>query len=611
MFLINSFKPEKFFLTLALLSGIIACFLIPIGAGFDEDTHVARIWEMSGFTMLPNQMYVTGPHLPSIFYELSYRQKFIIEPVGLDFWQQNLAKHIDWNVMINHRTRSIYNPLLYVPQAFIMGLLGRFLDAPVLLIYYLCRLAYLACYIIPTYFAIRLIPLGKWLLTLLALSPMAIFQASTITPDSVSNSISFLFIATILWLAYRTKPFKIKHFVIFFMMITLLFSSKINSVVLIFLCALIPRSYFGSKRNYLLTLFGITILFLLLVVGWNSIAITQESVIAQGPDTSPIKQFYYILANPLQFLNTVIDSFRSKIVDYYKEWIGVFGYGYWGMPKVVYILFTLLLGLVVISDSSNLGQNTPNKTKFVLFLTTIIGYLFSVAIIYLTINPVGSATLGYVQGRYFIPILTPILLMLVPKKSIVPENFFKPLFIIGTIILCCIFLAATYLSYHVNCGMSYYTSGHCYQPVYKNWSPNDRFSVPVVKGVSFKQTLLAKCPNMETIRVWTNKPQATESGETNFRMIQTASGRIVLDQTVANQSIPTQDWFSLSIPTIPDSQGEQFELYISSPDGKKDNSIFLGTSTRDEYADGELYIENNLQDVDLLFQYGCNVDETE
>ena len=50
------FQPENAFLTFGLIIGILLVFLTPLGAGFDEDTHIARIWEMSQFEFIPNRL---------------------------------------------------------------------------------------------------------------------------------------------------------------------------------------------------------------------------------------------------------------------------------------------------------------------------------------------------------------------------------------------------------------------------------------------------------------------------------------------------------------------------------------------------------------------------
>ena len=197
---ISSLKPEVLFAILIIVFGMMSVFLVPVGGGFDEDTHLARIWEMSSGTLLPNQkLGING--FPSIFNELSYRQDFIIESVGSEYLEKYLEAKIDWGVMISHETRSIYFPTLYLVQAFIMGLLGGLFDTPVLIIYFSLRISYLLVYAFLTFLAIKTIPFGKWLLTLLVLSPMAITQASIISPDAITHGMSFLFLAWVLKLS--------------------------------------------------------------------------------------------------------------------------------------------------------------------------------------------------------------------------------------------------------------------------------------------------------------------------------------------------------------------------------------------------------------------------
>ena len=75
-------KPELFFSILILVVGIFLVFVTPIGAGFDEDTHLGRIWEMSKGVIIPNQYLSQGPYYPYAFYQLFYRQDVNLSPLS-------------------------------------------------------------------------------------------------------------------------------------------------------------------------------------------------------------------------------------------------------------------------------------------------------------------------------------------------------------------------------------------------------------------------------------------------------------------------------------------------------------------------------------------------
>jgi hypothetical protein len=65
----NWFFQPQIFLIFSLIIGIMLVFLTPIGAGFDEDTHIARIWEISRLKFIPNSLLGQGPEFPQVFYK--------------------------------------------------------------------------------------------------------------------------------------------------------------------------------------------------------------------------------------------------------------------------------------------------------------------------------------------------------------------------------------------------------------------------------------------------------------------------------------------------------------------------------------------------------------
>jgi len=63
---------------------------------------------------------------------------------------------------------ALYSPLCYAPQALAI-FIGRTIGLNPLIIFYLARIAALACWIAALYVCIRIIPAYKWLLAMLAL----------------------------------------------------------------------------------------------------------------------------------------------------------------------------------------------------------------------------------------------------------------------------------------------------------------------------------------------------------------------------------------------------------------------------------------------------------
>jgi uncharacterized membrane protein len=87
--------------------------------------------------------------------------------------------------------------LPYVPSAPAL-LAGRLFNEPALVLLYTARLANLAGYIALTWAALRLIPAGRIILLTVALMPMVIHQAASLSWDSIAFGIGFLYCAMVI-----------------------------------------------------------------------------------------------------------------------------------------------------------------------------------------------------------------------------------------------------------------------------------------------------------------------------------------------------------------------------------------------------------------------------
>jgi uncharacterized membrane protein len=260
---------------------------------------------LSSFSFIPGALSPQELRYPTVFRDFAYRQQGSIGVIEPEFWQSYARITLFERGVVRREidTKSIYSPVLLLPQAVALGAFGRVVDLPVLPAFYLSRLAGLLSYLILTWVAIRLMPFGKWLLLVLAVSPTALFQAATITPDAISNGIGFLFIAGCLR-ASKAQAIGRREVGGLVFLIFLLFLAKLNLISLILLLLLlIPPSQFAEKRLYIFLLAIIVVFFLVEVVGWNRIASTNlDSLLLE--EANPKEQFLYILGYPLTFLLT-------------------------------------------------------------------------------------------------------------------------------------------------------------------------------------------------------------------------------------------------------------------------------------------------------------------
>ena len=602
------FQPENAFLTFGLIIGILLVFLTPLGAGFDEDTHIARIWEMSQFEFIPNRLLGQGPYFPQVFYKISYRQETIIHPTGIDFYKDNINLKIDWDNMINHKTRSLYSPLAYLPQAFIMGLFGRLLDAPVMLIYFLLRLSYLFSYILMVYVAIRIIPFGKNILALLAFAPMAIIQASIVSPDAISNGVSFLFIAWVFYLCGQKEgSISKRHIYITWLMVVFLASVKINSMPLILLLVFIPKRFFHDRKEF--TYFWVVNIIITIIFcgGWNFITLMNPGNAGNDQDIFSFERLFEFGTNGSIILHSFWEDMKIHFLQYYREWIGVFGYGYWELPYSIYILYPALLLVALLHDSTN-GAFRKWQRIFMILLCTV-GVWFVIFIFQILVTANGDFSLSGLQGRYFIPLMPLLIFALMSSKPVLKaQDRYKAINLVGSLAVLGVgLIIPAILVYHVTCGSSYYQNGLCYLPKYKNWAPESNLSDPLMDEQVYEETFLFECSPVKEIRVWIDPNGHDIDGELCARLTGVDFNENILLEELELSEPGKAGWLTLSLSDFYPDLNTPYRFSVQRTGTLED--IRLGLSFRDDNKDGVLIIDEEPTDYDLLFEYGCSVEK--
>ncbi len=583
-----------YLLAVLLVFGVAVCLLLPISAGYDEETHLMRVWQMSGGALLPNEEKTP---FPAVYWELSYRRQFIVRAVEADIWKKYGSLPMDAYDYVygTVETRSVYSPPLLAPQALVMRFLGRSERLPALPVYYAIRLIGLLSYALLAWLAMRFIPFGKWILAILAASPVAILQASTISADAISNGIAFLFIGGALAIASQ-KEICWKEWGWLSLLFFILFFGKINIVSLAALPFLIiPPSRFKMRYGYILLLAAALVLFIIEVVGWNALAYSQLHTAPEG--TNPAGQAMFILNNIPEFLSLLVQTIRGRGFSYLLDWIAIYGFAYWPVPAWTFYLFAaaLIVALFINTDS------IPTRTRLGLFLVFIATYIGTYILMYITFNPVGFKSIEGVQGRYFTTVMPLLFVGLAGSPFLKRIRIPGALPIILSVVSLLFYTTGMYLSYHVVCGSQYYQAGLCYQPNYKNWAPDERYSSPVSTQLTLKQEIVLECNGASEVRIWMNASKADSAGTTEFILQDVDQGREIIRKSVNNSDLPAGSWYAIPLDADWESLGKFYLLTISS----KDKGPQIAYSLRAEYPAGKLFENDQPMPHDMIFQTGC------
>lgn len=597
---------EKFLLVSLSFFGLLALWWLPLGAGYDEETHFIRVWQMANLDFLPNKTDEAQIPFPAVYWNLSYRRQVIVRSVDADFWEKYGHLAIDSSDYIyGATTRSVYHPFLLLPQAIVVRYTGLAFKLPALPVFYLARLAGLLSYLFFVLISVRRVPYGKWVLAVLAMSPMALLQAVTIGTDAVSNGIAFFFIANTLAISQKEEIGRREWWEILLLCI-LLFFAKVNLVFLVLLpLTLISPKRFRWRYGYFFLLISILAFFFFEVVGWSVLAYPRLDTIPNG--TNPLEQIKLIVSRPFFSLKVIGVDFVQNFGVRLKNWVALYGYDYWPVPKSTYVFFAIsLLGSLFLNDTA---KEKPNqRQRFILLLIFFVGYIGTIVLMYLSFTPVGERTVNGVQGRYFIVVMPLFFLALSGVFDLNPNmsRWIKRSVVIFGILSLASYTAGLWLSYHVPCGSQYYQRDICYQPNYKNFSPESNYSPPLTNQLTLTQEISPECDGMTTLRVWVFSPQEKSVASYNFSL-QDSRGDILFDQMVQSNQLPTSGWYSFSFSPDWDS-AETTYIFTIHPESDADaGQLRVAYSLRPEYALGKLYENQKAIEQDIIFQYGCLV----
>ena len=416
---LRNIKPEKAFLIIALIFGVAFLVSTPPFQVFDEPEHFYKaIYLGEGHVLPVKEGYGAGIYVPQSAFEsirtfqnLPSRSE---NKVDLNDIKSLLKVHFNdkYKVFMDMSGKSIitYSPAPYLASAVFIDA-AKLLNPSPLILMYMGRLANLLVWILLVYMAIKIIPVHKWVLMLLALMPMTIFQGASLSADSFTIGVSFLLIAFILKLRFDEDLIVKRDIYILFLLSLMLALSKPIYILLMALIFIIPASRFENRKKMFLTFTLLLGLVLTVILIWN--LLTSGFFVSFQSQVSVRGQTAFILAEPLSALSAILNSLALNWKDYLLMFVGNLGWGDTPLPFSLVCIYIFMLILTAILDKSEVKIKFKDKLAFLLIFLSLFISIFVLE--YLTWTPVGKTVVDGVHGRYFIP-FAPLLLLLVYNK---------------------------------------------------------------------------------------------------------------------------------------------------------------------------------------------------
>lgn len=331
-----------------------------------------------------------------------------------------------------------YYPMLYAPAA--AGLAaGRALDQPIGISITWARIAMWAFGMLILFIALRIAQAGIHTLCATIVLPMTLQQAASINLDAITIPAAFLIIAMISQGWYCGAAMRETGG-------TPRSARAAAWAILILLCLAKPvfLTLFApigwqilEKRRYVLALPVLATI--AVVIAWQA-HVAGHFVDVRISLESPPARILGLFRDPMPFLNLLIRSFEAYGGFYLESMIGRLGWLDIRLPAGTITMGLTLLMAAFVADG--LEKNTLSAPARAMFALTIIAYAMgSIVLLWAAWTPPGSLLLFGVQGRYFVPMLPAIAMILgtragTGRPALIASRVFTGLLVLHLAILC-------------------------------------------------------------------------------------------------------------------------------------------------------------------------------
>ena len=406
------------YFALALMFFIIT----PINTLYDEEGHFYRSYEVAsghmvsdkydngmGKSSVPEVMQLC---LENITQTLDNRGACFIYKRQYDTMERNID---DVMVDVDNPNQSLYSPISYLPQALGLGI-ARLCISNAFLFYFYGRFFAFIVNMMLVFFAIKLFPERKGLIFVVAASPVFLAQMVSYSADGTLNSLALFFVALVMHYTKKEK-LTLKDKIFLPVLCVVIALSKMIYFPFVFLILLIDNKKIAEKKNGLIYKCCIIAASVIAFAAWYVVARGYLFNGFMGSDVRPHEQTMYLLSHFYMFPVIVLRTIYRDIFPWIGQLSGAgVGKGMLTLDYIIWLPFTVLMGIELFTYRES-DLEKAKKSKFWIILAAVLVILgLTFASLYVQWTPYQGDYVEGIQGRYFIPLLLPLSLILSRKK---------------------------------------------------------------------------------------------------------------------------------------------------------------------------------------------------
>lgn len=443
---LNGLKEAHWlFLIIAIFFGVYYAKIVPPLWGLDEPSHFYRTYQiahghflLSQNSLVPSNLvslgdYTVGDLVDNNTGGIFNRADVRDEGAYIRYMNQPFSAEF-----VHPSETAGYAPIAYAGSSIgtaVAGMFGMKMGRTLLL----ARLGSLVFYVTIIFVAIWLLRRSKlkWLFMIAALLPTSLFQGSVVSADGMLIATSLLFLSLLIVFMKKETHDKRQQLWLWIGIIATAITLPLIKLNYIFLSSAIfltPSEAFGKFKKFSIAIKSSIVLIggaigLLWVKEMGGLSDSAPSLRSDGAIVSSTQQLSGVLHNPLHFLAACVRSLIQYGDNYINTLTTQVGWNYIGLPMIVTFI---ICGAIIIAAVYAKDELIALRKNFIAIgILSMIGTLSIFGALYLAFTPVGSKFVDGVQGRYMLPFLIPLVILIAAylpldikiKKPIIPFIF--------------------------------------------------------------------------------------------------------------------------------------------------------------------------------------------
>lgn len=403
-------------------------FIVPPFQVVDEDRHLLRAYDVSRLKLVAPPRTL----MPASFLRLRERYPPILDRIpenhvnfaaGLSRWLRQPLRH-DITEPVPNEAANLYSFVPYLPVACALAS-GRILGLSPLVQIYAGRLLNAGFYLAMVYLALRVLPAFRLPMLAIALTPMSLNLAASLSADAFTLGVSALLTACIFRLALDDGIRSVgrRQGLAILVLTAVLALCKLN-VWNGLLPLLIPARKFGTRKRAFL--FAAACVCAACMVAWawanlNASAITAYRVARSAHGAQVSDNLAFLLVHPGRFLTIAASTFISSLLAWLWEFVGVFGWVTVALPGPLFVIYIALL-VATACAGEKVAFTTRQRAILASFVFLSVLSIHALLWVLQTdrqslANALGGPVeISGIQGRYFLPLALPALAVIGNRK---------------------------------------------------------------------------------------------------------------------------------------------------------------------------------------------------